>query len=38
MTLVNGKVVYEKGKLITADGNEIMAKAVESAIRLVSSI
>jgi 5-methylthioadenosine/S-adenosylhomocysteine deaminase len=36
MTLVNGRVVYEHGRLTTMDGVEIMAKAREAAVRLVS--
>jgi 5-methylthioadenosine/S-adenosylhomocysteine deaminase len=35
LTMVNGKVVYEKGKLLTMDGGEIMRKASEAAFRLV---
>ncbi|HYG57544.1 MAG TPA: amidohydrolase, partial [Symbiobacteriaceae bacterium] len=35
MTLVNGRVVYEHGKLMTMDGLEVMRKASESAMRLV---
>jgi len=38
MTLVGGKVVYEKGRLVLADGNEIMRKASEAAHRLVRSV
>ncbi|HWI60913.1 MAG TPA: amidohydrolase [Symbiobacteriaceae bacterium] len=38
MTLVNGKVVYEKGRLVTMDGVEIMRKASEAAHRLVRSV
>lgn len=35
MTLVDGQVVYEAGKLSQMDGREIMAKAREAANRLV---
>jgi len=35
MTLVNGQVVYQNGRLTMADGAEIMAKASEAARRLV---
>lgn len=38
MTLVNGKVVYEQGRLTTMDGAEVMAKAAEAADRLVRSV
>lgn len=36
MTLVDGKVVYERGKLLTMDGAEVMARASEAARRLVA--
>jgi len=35
MTLVDGKVVYEAGRLTMADGREIMARAAEAARRIV---
>jgi 5-methylthioadenosine/S-adenosylhomocysteine deaminase len=35
MTLVDGKVVYENGRLTTMDGGEVMRKASEHAYRLV---
>jgi 5-methylthioadenosine/S-adenosylhomocysteine deaminase len=35
MTLVNGKVVYEAGRLVTMDGNEVMRRAAEAGARLV---
>jgi len=35
MTIVNGKVVYEAGKLTTMDGEQVMRKAAEAAARLV---
>lgn len=35
MTIVNGKVVYENGKLTTMDGEEVMRKAAEVAAQLV---
>ncbi|MFZ5816672.1 MAG: amidohydrolase family protein [Bacillota bacterium] len=35
MTLVDGQVVYEAGRLTQADGREIMARAREAAARLV---
>jgi len=38
MTLVNGKVVYEQGRLTQTDGYEIMRKAGESARKLVRSV
>lgn len=36
MTLVDGKVVYEAGRLLLLDGGEVMARAAESAKRLVA--
>lgn len=38
MTLVNGKVVYQNGRLTTMDGAEVMRKASEAAYRLVRSV
>ncbi|HYF92856.1 MAG TPA: amidohydrolase [Symbiobacteriaceae bacterium] len=38
MTLVDGRVVYEKGRLVTMDGAEIMGKASEAAFRLVRAL
>lgn len=35
MTLVDGKVVYEQGRLLTMDGGEVMSRASEIAARLV---
>jgi len=35
MTLVNGEVVYQNGRLTLADGGEIMTRAAETAARLV---
>ncbi len=35
MTLVDGRVVYENGRLSTMDGREVMRKASEAAHRLV---
>lgn len=35
MTLVDGKVVYEAGKLVTMDGGEIFTRVRETAARLV---
>ncbi|HEY8347758.1 MAG TPA: amidohydrolase [Symbiobacteriaceae bacterium] len=37
MTIVNGKIVYENGRLTTMDGEELMRKAAEVAARLVSA-
>lgn len=38
MTIVNGKVVYEQGKLTMLDGGQVMRKAAEAAERLVRSV
>ncbi len=35
MTLVDGKVVYENGRLLTMDGGEVMRKAAEASARLI---
>jgi 5-methylthioadenosine/S-adenosylhomocysteine deaminase len=38
MTLVNGQVVYEAGRLTTMDGMEVMAKVNEATNRLVRAV
>lgn len=38
MTLVNGKVVYEQGRLVGMDGEEVMTRAAEAAVRIVRSV
>ncbi|MFO7275017.1 MAG: amidohydrolase [Bacillota bacterium] len=37
MTIVDGRIVYENGRLTTMDGREIMARVREAAARLVRS-
>jgi 5-methylthioadenosine/S-adenosylhomocysteine deaminase len=38
MTLVDGRVVYEKGRLLTMDGGEVMRRASEAGLQLVRSV